>query len=241
MTDDLRLPEVFAATRYVLLDFDGPVCDVFAGHPARDVAENLRVQLAAQYAEPLPDDVQATDDPLFIVRRVADFAPHLSHHIDAALRHAELTAAATAEPTPGTSGFLAACQATERPVAIVSNNSKPAIEAYLHQHDLTAFVHSIHGREAGDPRRMKPDPYLLAHAISALRAEPAASVLVGDSTTDVEAARAADVRVIGYVNKTGKDQMLRDADALTTRMSELAYLAGQASVADPMSWTSPRH
>lgn len=32
----------------VLLDFDGPVCSVFAGYPASRVAENLRVALTTR-------------------------------------------------------------------------------------------------------------------------------------------------------------------------------------------------
>jgi phosphoglycolate phosphatase len=53
-------------------------------------------------------------------------------------------------------------------------------------------------------------------------------VLVGDSTTDVAAAEAAGVRVLGFANKPGKDQRLRDAgaDALVMSMSELADLTG---------------
>jgi phosphoglycolate phosphatase len=36
---------------------------------------------------------------------------------------------------------------------------------------------------------------------------------VGDSITDVEAGLAADIWTIGYANKPGKDEALRDAGA----------------------------
>lgn len=76
---------------------------------------------------------------------------------------------------------------------------------------------------------MKPDPELLHQALRALRTDPASSVLVGDSTTDVDAARAASVRTIGYANKPDKDTRLRAAgvDAVADSMSDLATLTAQ--------------
>jgi phosphoglycolate phosphatase len=47
--------------------------------------------------------------------------------------------------------------------------------------------------------------------------------MVGDSTTDVHAARAAGVRAIGYANKPGKRERLAraGADAIVTDMASL--------------------
>jgi phosphoglycolate phosphatase len=47
---------------------------------------------------------------------------------------------------------------------------------------------------------------------------------VGDSVTDIEAARAAGVRSIGYANKPGKFGQLTaaGADAVVTEMAALA-------------------
>jgi hypothetical protein len=39
---------LLARTRYLLLDFDGPVCDIFAGLPATAVAERLRKLITGQ-------------------------------------------------------------------------------------------------------------------------------------------------------------------------------------------------
>jgi hypothetical protein len=82
-------------------------------------------------------------------------------------------------------------------------------------------VHHVQGREDTDPRLMKPDPFLLHEAIDALDGVPEAAVLIGDSTTDIEAARAAGIRVIGYLNKPIKHQTLSHADALITATHEL--------------------
>jgi len=231
--DDPRLPALLTASRYILLDFDGPVCDIFAGLPARDVAEDLRAQLIDRFPGPLPTEIAETHDPLLIVRQVADHAPHLSPHIDAELCRAELHAVESSAPTPGAAKFLDACQATNRPVAIVSNNSAPAIRAYLNHHGLTHLVQHVHGRDPHDPRRMKPDTFLLAQTVTALGADPATSVLIGDSTTDIDAARAYGIPVIGYVNKPRKHQTLSPADALTTSMETLAELAQENPATSP--------
>ena len=37
-----ELAAIFAPVRHVLLDFDEPVCSIFAGFPAADVAQRLR-------------------------------------------------------------------------------------------------------------------------------------------------------------------------------------------------------
>ncbi|GAA4568130.1 hypothetical protein GCM10023176_21930 [Micromonospora coerulea] len=61
-------------------------------------------------------------------------------------------------------------------------------------------------------------------ALQALNARPSAAVLVGDSTTDIEAAHAAGVPCIRYANKPGRAERLAaaGADAIVTDMSHLA-------------------
>jgi phosphoglycolate phosphatase len=225
VSDHAKLVQIFETTRCVLLDFDGPVCDVFAGRPARDVAELLRQELAGQLHDPLPDDVISTGDPLHIIRRVADIAPHLSQRIETALRRAEIEAVASAALTPGADELLAVCHAAGHPVAIVSNNSAPAVQTFLALHNLAHLVQHVQGREDTDPRLMKPDPFLITEAIDALDGTCETAVFIGDSTTDVDAARAASIRVIGYINRPIKHQTLSGADAVTTDMRELAQAA----------------
>ena len=61
-------------------------------------------------------------------------------------------------------------------------------------------------------------------ALQALKVAPDAAVLVGDSATDVAAARAAGVACVGYANKPGKAERLAaaGADAIVTDMTDLA-------------------
>ena len=79
------------------------------------------------------------------------------------------------------------------------------------------------GRDESDPELMKPSPYLLRAAVSILDAHPAECAFVGDSTSDMLAGRLAGVPVIGYANKPGKAELLRQAgaDAVATGLDEI--------------------
>ena len=231
MTPDTHriIADIFASTRVLLLDFDGPVCDVFAGYPAADVAAHLRGILTAEDHVQLSADVVDTADPLHVIRRVGDLAPQLSPQLDAMLSAAEVEATATSRPTPGAVELLQACQDASRPVAIVSNNSGDAIHAYLDRHDLAQLVQHIQGRDPGDPHRMKPDPYPITQALKALDAQPDEAVLIGDSEADLHAAHTAGVKVIAYANKAGKADRFAPADATIDNIYMLAHLLSKPS------------
>jgi phosphoglycolate phosphatase len=98
-----------------------------------------------------------------------------------------------------------------RPVAIVSNNSAAAVETYLSDHDIN--VEHVAGRTSADPALLKPSPHLITRTIRTLDAQPADCALVGDSLTDIAAARLAGVASVGYANKPGKRHTLSDAGA----------------------------
>ncbi|GAA0716718.1 hypothetical protein GCM10010199_18590 [Dactylosporangium roseum] len=113
---------------------------------------------------------------------------------------------------------------TGRPVAIVSNNSAGAIEAYLSEHRLAGHIAYVAGRAYAQPERMKPNPEPIWRAATALDVEPATCVLVGDSLFDIEGAQAAGVPVIAHANKPPKAQRFTDAsaDVVLTSMGDIA-------------------
>jgi beta-phosphoglucomutase-like phosphatase (HAD superfamily) len=113
-------------------------------------------------------------------------------------------------------------------VAVVSNNSAQA-HSYLDRHGLAALVQHAQGRDSDDPHRMKPNPYSVSQALAALHASAVDAVLIGDSVTDIDAARAVDVRVIAYANKPDKTERLAGADAATSDMHVLARAALSAA------------
>ena len=217
------LDELLARTRHVLLDFDGPVCSVFAGITATTVASRLTKILTDAALTP-PTHVTQTDDPFEVLRYALAHAPELAAQIETAFRAEEVAAVATAAPTPGATQTIQACHDTGRTVAIVSNNSHDAVHTYLTIHGLADQIDYISARTPADTTRLKPHPHLVTQATHALHAQPTTCVLIGDSLTDIRAAHAAGVPAIGYANKTSKPARFTDtaAVAVITDMIDLA-------------------
>lgn len=217
------LRDLIARTRHVLLDFDGPICSVFAGITSRAVASRLSKVLTGAGITP-PTEVTETDDPFDVLRYALAHAPELASTVETAFRAEEVAAAATAAPTPGAVETIQTCHDTGRSVAIVSNNSDDAVHTYLTTHHLADQIDYISARTPVDTIRLKPHPHLVTQATHALNAHPATCVLIGDSLTDVQAAHAAGVPVIGYANKASKPARFADtgAHAVITHMIDLA-------------------
>ncbi|WP_405586152.1 HAD family hydrolase [Streptomyces sp. NBC_01190] len=205
-----ELASILAPVRHVLLDFDGPVCSVFAGFPAADVARRLSDLLTGLDGPPPGNELT---DPLAMLRHIADTRPELVPAADDALARMEVEAVAEARPTEGAAGFLEACAATGRRVWLVSNNATTALDSYVDAHQLKPLVAGCFGRVPGHPQSMKPSPELLLAALRAAHAEPTDAIFIGDAVRDVEAAHAAGMSAIGYANKPGKAEALAEAGA----------------------------
>lgn len=221
-----QLARVLAGVPHVLLDFDGPVCAVFGGTSDRAVADALRAKLDG-LAGLLPPEVADSRDPFDVLRYAATLGPDRAAEIEASLTGLELDAVATATPTAGAGEAITALRHAGKTVTIVSNNSVAAILAYLSDHALAPLITGVIGRSDPSPALLKPDPHLLQQAVHARRAEPNECVLVGDSTTDIQAARAAHTAVIAYANKPGKHARFAvlDPDVVITAMQDLAEAA----------------
>ncbi|WP_432981585.1 HAD family hydrolase [Dactylosporangium sp. CA-233914] len=222
MSDTLR--SLLARSRAILLDFDGPVCSIFSGYPAPLIAAELLNLLDARGVD-LPDDVRSETDPMEVLRWSATLGkPELLREVEDGLCRAELLAAETAIPAPYGREVIVAARDAGLPVAIVSNNSAGAIEAYLATRRLAHHIAYVAGRAYAQPERMKPNPEPLWRAATALDIEPTTCVLIGDSLFDIEGAQAAGVPVIAYANKPPKMQRFTDAsaDVVLTSMGDIA-------------------
>lgn len=215
-TDDPHtLRHILTRTTALLLDFDGPVCSVFAGLPATAVVNQLCVVLADGGHHDPPTGIQKSDDPFKVLAYAASLGDTEARYVNAAFTAHELEAMATAQPTSGAHDLIRAWSATGRPLAIVSNNSTVAIHAYLDLHDLRKYVAHVSARTSHDPALLKPNPHLLTTALTALNVPAAAATFLGDSVTDIKAAHAAGTMSIGYTNKPGKTAQLITAGADT--------------------------
>ncbi|MEO3744930.1 HAD family hydrolase [Plantactinospora sp. B5E13] len=222
MTADLG--RLFAPGGPVLLDFDGPVCSIFAGYPAPQIAAELVDVLRRQGVE-MPAHLASERDPLEVLRWIGSTGDQeATKSVEEALCAAERQAASTATPTPYAREVIVSARQAGSPVAVVSNNSAGAVGAYLAAHRLAGHVSPIIGRAYAEPGRMKPNPEPILRAVHALNAEPRTCVLVGDSLSDIEGAQAAGVLVVGYANRPWKEEAFREAgaDGLVTSMRGIA-------------------
>ncbi|TDC39054.1 HAD family phosphatase [Micromonospora sp. 15K316] len=222
MSADLRalLGEVDA----VLLDFDGPVCSIFARYPAPQIAAKL-VDVLRRHGVDVPAELASEPDPLEVLRHAGAAGDQgVTRATEDALCAAERRAAETAEPTPYGREVIVAARQAGMPVAVVSNNSAGAVYAYLEAHRLACYISPVVGRAYADPDKMKPNPWPILEAVHHLDIEPTRCVLIGDAITDIEGARAAGIRVIGYANRPRKMDTFRSAaaDAVVASMGEIA-------------------
>ncbi|WP_103504672.1 MULTISPECIES: HAD family hydrolase [Streptomyces] len=202
--------KLFAHVECVIFDFDGPLCSLFAIRTAASVAARLRA-LAAEHRLPAPE----TDDPHAVLRAVAAARPGTagSRLVEQALTREEVRAAATARPTPGAAALVHALDERGRRLAVASNNSAHAVAAYLDTRRLSdRFGGHVHGR-AGDTALLKPHPDCLHRALCSTGTAPERALMIGDTPTDLAAARAAGVGFLGFAPDPARAEQLHAAGA----------------------------
>ncbi|MEU3982965.1 HAD family hydrolase [Streptomyces sp. NPDC026672] len=204
------------SARVVLWDFDGPICRLFAGYSATKVAGELVDWLAVRGMRNLLTAEERVDpDPHVVLRAVdrrhprSDLVTAIEEHLTAE----ELRAVPSAMPTAWVDPVIRTWSAVGARLAIVTNNSPVTVRQYLTGRGLhDCFAPHVYGRTT-DLDRLKPDPHSLNRALSATGADPAASLMIGDSPSDVAAARKAGVPFLGYARNAQKEELLRDAGA----------------------------
>lgn len=223
-SDQERLAAVLVSTGPVLLDFDGPVTNVYPRDLNLRTADLLRSEVR-QTGIDIPPELERDTDPLSVLRYVGQTHDGtLITRIERILTNVEVDAVGTAPATPGGVDFLYACRDTSRPVAIVSNNARQAISQYLETLGMSDLVFAIIGRPSSRPELMKPHTHSVRSAVELLAAPAERCVLVGDSRTDVQVARLTRVRSIAYVKAPERREALEaeEPDALVDDMATLA-------------------
>ncbi|NJP69078.1 HAD family hydrolase [Streptomyces spiramenti] len=212
--------KLFAHTECVIFDFDGPLCSLFAVRTASSVAERLRT-LADEHQLPVP----ATDDPHAVLRAAAASHPGsaASRLLEEELTREEVHAAATARPTTGAAALVHALSGRGRRLAVASNNSALAVSAYLGVSGLAGQFHDhVHGR-AGEVALLKPHPDVVHRALCSTGAPPDRSLMIGDTPTDLAAAKAAGVAFLGFAPDRQRAEQLHAAGAeyVVTRLGNV--------------------
>ncbi|AXL89978.1 HAD family hydrolase [Streptomyces sp. CB09001] len=212
------LRDLVMGARVVLWDFDGPICRLFAGYSADRVAGELVDWLERLgLKELLTQEEQVHPDPHVLLAAVdrRHRQSDLVVEFEDRLTREERRAVPTAWPTAYADALIRTWSALGVGLAVTTNNSPRVVSEYLETRDLLGcFAPHIYGR-TGDPQLLKPDPHCLNRALSAMGAAPARALMVGDSASDVTAARRAGVPFLGYGHNERKTKLLKQAGAET--------------------------
>ncbi|MGW2224808.1 HAD family hydrolase [Streptomyces formicae] len=213
-TETLR--SLITSVRFVLFDFDGPICHLFPGDTAKRVAEaQVRWLEERGLRDLLADGVREEPDPYKVLRAVdlrspgSDLVAELEEH----LTQQELGLVATAMPTAYVDPLIRTWSAVGARLAVTTNNSPRAVGRYLASRGLTeCFAPHVYGR-THDLHLLKPHPHCVRRALDAMGAAPDETLMIGDAPSDHVAARAAGVRFLGYARNARKAERLRAAGA----------------------------
>ncbi|GAA5702834.1 phosphoglycolate phosphatase [Streptomyces avermitilis] len=211
-----KLRELITRARFVLFDFDGPICRLFAGHKAERVAVELVEWLEGRGLHALLSETEREAlDPHIVLRAVDRRHPgsDLVAELEERLTKQELRAASSAMPTAYADPLIRTWTAVGARLAIATNNSPRVARKYVASRGLSAcFAPHIYGRTQ-DLHLLKPDPHCLNRALNAMGAAPSASLMIGDTPSDYFAAQRAGVPFLGYARNDRKEKLLKEAGA----------------------------
>jgi myo-inositol-1(or 4)-monophosphatase len=200
----VALDAVLSRTRYLIFEFDGPVCALSASMPAT-VAEQLRGVLEDG------DDLSVaadTADPAEIIARAATTSPDGAARADAELTSIELVAAETAPPTGYIHEALAACRDSGRTASVISRNSERAVSSYLTRYSLAEQIQHVAAAGSYPPGHLQTSEHLIEETIRALSATPTESALVTVSVPGIEAAKKAGAHVVAFALTSADSERL---------------------------------
>ena len=213
-----------AALQAAIVDLDGTMVDTLG---------DFEVALAATLADlGLP-----AVDRAFISRTVGRGSEHLiASTLARAGGTADLQAAAWAryqvhydavngrhaEVYPGVREGLAALRARGWRLACVTNKPLAFARALLEATGLASSFDVVFGGDSFE--RRKPDPLPLLRTCEALGASPSRTLMIGDSSNDAKAARAAGcpVVLVSYGYNHGEPVASAAPDAIVDRLDALA-------------------
>jgi len=214
-------PETRYAVKAVLIDLDGTLI-----HSAPEIARAANIMLPAMQLPALPSQTVQSfigEGALTLIKRTLNAA--LSNPVDEKLDEAIVEAAKVhffkaytslaveSKPYPNAESGLKAFQALNLPIACVTNKPSQFTEPVLKANGLYDYFDMV---VSGDTlSKKKPDPDQILHVCKRFKIEPSQAVLIGDSNTDIQAAKNAGCYVFtvpyGYNQGLAIDKTIVDA------------------------------
>jgi phosphoglycolate phosphatase len=206
----MRCKGVDKSLKAVLFDLDGTLID-----SKRDIAASANAVRQHYGFVPLPEDVIGTFVGLGIMvlleKAVETKDPERLKEAHGIFKeHYRIHCVDHTRPYPGTFELLENLKNRRIKMAIVSNKPQEFTDLILKKLDLLDFFELALGPEATPNRKPHPEPLLIA--LERMKAEPFEAVMIGDSTVDIEAARAAHMLVGVLTHGYGTRDILSAAD-----------------------------
>lgn len=192
----------------VLFDLDGTLIDHFAAIHRCHAHAMQALGLPAPTLEAVRRAIgRGLEDAIRDLAGSANVARLLPLYLE----HWRATAHDDVALLPGADELLASLRARGTRLGVLTNKRGEAARAVCVHLGVAPQLDGIFGAE--DTPWLKPDPRFAAHALAALGAASAETVLVGDSVYDLAAARAAHLRFLGVTTGTHSEAELRAAGA----------------------------
>lgn len=150
----------------------------------------------------------------------------LAHARDSYQRHYGIINGRYAMVFPGVQEGLHALRRRGLPLACLTNKPTAFARTLLQAKGLDGFFSQVFGGDAFE--RKKPDPLPLRKTCDALGTAPARALMIGDSSNDAQAARAAGcpVLLVTYGYNHGQPVRAVDADGFVDSLAELERVVG---------------
>jgi len=226
-----RSPRAGAPPALWLFDFDNTLARLEAEVDWAAARRELEPAMRASHApERLFEKFPRGNLVLYDAWRLElDASPALNRAARAALRRAsaiiekyELAGADLAAPLEGALDLLRVLDRSGATVGIVTSNSSRTVERWLKRNRVRGAVDLIVGRDT--LLALKPAADMLARALQAAATTAVRAVFVGDSESDLIAARAAHIRFLGIAASSVTRDRLAAAGAAEIFASPAALL-----------------
>lgn len=226
-------------TPTIVFDLDGTLVDT-----APDLVNTLNTLLAEEGCDSVPFDearVMIGQGARALLQRglQARWKAVSPDHLDALfarfIKHYEANIAVDSQILPGLQQALVQLQDSSCRLAVCTNKLENLSRKLLDELNLDHYFSAICG---GDTFPFtKPDPRALLATIAKADGEPSRSIMVGDSITDVKAAKSADIPVIlvdfGYselpLASLGADIIISGWDELPAAVEKIVSGFAQAA------------